>query len=175
MNYYNSNYNNFNNYDFKFNSTSNLSELSHLYENSIHEQLTKCRYQVLREKEIVSKYGSIVYGIDHLIIGSDFIISIQNKWKNSKPSLNHINHFIKATERIGCIENKCYLGIYLSKMPLTSYDKSAFEYENSKSYTNKFIEINSDTEQKLIYELSLTLYNYNIYFYESDGSTIMLE
>jgi len=116
-----------------------------------------------------------VYGIDHLIIGSDFIVSIQDKWKNSKPTLNDINHFIKATKRIGYIENKCYLGIYLSNMPLTSIAKSALKYENTKSYINKFIEINSDTEQKLIYELSSVLYNYNIYFYESDGCIIMLE
>lgn len=142
MNYYNSNYNN---YNFKFNSTSNLYELGYSFENSIHEQISKCKYQVLREKEIVSKYGSIIYGIDHLIIGSDFIISIQDKWKKSKPTLNDINHFIKAIERIGYIENKCYLWIYLSKMPLTSYAKSAFEYENIKTCVNKFIEINSDT------------------------------
>jgi hypothetical protein len=171
MNYNNSNYNS----NFKSNSTSKFVVLDHSLENSIHEQISKCEYQVLREKEIVSKYGNIAYGIDHLIIGSNFIVSIQDKWKNSKQSLNHINHFIKATERIGCIENKYYLGIYLSKMPLTSNAKSAFEYENTKSNVNKFIEINSDTEQKIINKLSSTLYNYKIYFYESDGSTIMLE
>lgn len=60
-------------------------------------------------------------------------------------------------------------------MPLTSNVKSAFEYENAKSNVNKFIEINSDTEQKIINKLNSTLYNYKIYFYESDGSTIILE
>lgn len=76
------------------------------FEDTIHNLISQCEYKVLREKEIVSKYGSIAYGIDHLILTDHFVITIQDKWKKSKPTLQDANHFIKASERISNIEKK---------------------------------------------------------------------
>ena len=126
------------------------------------------------EKEIVIKYGNIVNGIDHLILTEYFVITIQDKWKNTKPTLNDANHFIKATERIGEIEKKSYSGIYLSKLPLTSYAIKAFNFDNSYS-SNKFYSIYGETTNDIEKKLTKKLYELKIYFYEPDGSAIMLE
>ena len=144
------------------------------FEDTIHNLISQCRYKVLREKEIVSKYGSVAYGIDHLILTKHFVITIQDKWKKSKPTLQDANHFIKASERISNIEKKSYLGIYLSKMPLTSYAIKAFEFDNTHS-SNKFYSIYSEIFDIIEKKLSTKLYEFGIYFYEPDGSTIMIE
>lgn len=149
------------------------SQLGLQFEDTIHNLISQCRYKVLREKEIVNKYGSIVNGIDHLILTEHFVITIQDKWKISKPTLQYVNHFTKASKRISDIEKKNYLGIYLSKMPLTSYAIKAFEFDNTYS-SNKFCSIHSEIVDDIEKELAIKLYELGIYFYEQDGSTIML-
>ena len=144
------------------------------FEDYIHNNISQCKYPVLREKDVVNEYGKISYGVDHLIKGPNYNISIQDKWKNSKPTLADINHFIKATERISEIDNKYCIGIYLTKLPLTSYARNAFDHENSFS-RNKFIEICFDSQHDIMNNLSKLLYSLEIYFYEPDGSAIMLE
>jgi hypothetical protein len=155
------------------NSFQTPSELGFAFENLIHNEISQCGYQVLREKDIINKYGPIAFGIDHLIIGPNFIVSIQDKWKITKPQINDINHFIMASTRVGQIENKKCLGIYLSKAPLTTYAKSAFEHDN-KIQQNKYIDIYSDNQTQIIKKLTKILYIYGIYFFEPDGSVIML-
>lgn len=147
--------------------------LGYQFEDIIHNLISQCEFIVLREKEITNKYGKIVYGIDHLILTNQFIITIQDKWKNTKPTLQDVNHFIKATERVGEIEKKCYLGIYLSKLPITSYANTAFNFDNSYS-SNKFYSIHNEKINEIKKNLSDKLYELGIYFYEQDGSIIML-
>lgn len=147
--------------------------LGYQFEDTIHNLILQCEYKVLREKEIINKYGKIVKGIDHLILTEQFVITIQDKWRNSKPTLNDVNHFIKATERIGEIEKKSYLGIYLSKLPLTSFADKAFDFDN-KCQSNKFYSIHSDTINIIKNNLTTKLYEFGIYFYEPDGTAIML-
>lgn len=58
-------------------------------------------------------------------------------------------------------------------MPLTSYAIKAFEFDNTNS-SNKFCSIHSDIIDIIEKELAIKLYEFGIYFYEPDGSTIML-
>lgn len=113
------------------------------FEDTIHTLISQCEHEILRDKEITDKYGPLVYGIDHLILTEHFVITIQDKWKKTKPTLHDANHFIKATERVGEMENKKYFGIYLSKMPLTSYAIDAFNFDNGCS-SNKFYSIHDE-------------------------------
>lgn len=147
--------------------------LGYQFENIIHNLISQCEYKVLREIEIKNKYSSIAYGIDHLILADHSIITIQYKWKKSKPTLQDINHFIKASERISIMEGKKYLGIYLSLMPLTSYAIKAYEFENIQSL-NKFYSIHSEKIDIIKNNLTSKLYEFGIYFYEPDGTIIML-
>lgn len=149
-------------------------QLGKKFEDEIHQLIIQTNYPVFRENEIIKKYDKSVYGIDHLIQTSFFIVTIQDKWRQVKPTLNEINHFLMATRRISKIENKSYLAIYLSKLPPTSNAKLAISFDNSNSY-NEIITINGDSHELLKIKLSILLYKYKIYFYDYDDSAIMLD
>lgn len=149
-------------------------QLGYKFEDDVHELISQSNYQVLREKEIVNKYSVLSYGIDHLIYLPNLIICIQDKWRDTKPSLSDINHFIKSLENIHIKENyiKC-IGIYLSKSPITKYGLEAFEFENNKG-NNYFLSIHEESMEIILNKLTVLFYQNDIFFYEPDGSTIML-
>ena len=153
---------------------SSRQQLGYIFEENIHNLILQTIYEVLGEKQIIKKYGKLYYGIDHIINVSEYIICIQDKWRDTKSQLSDINHFIKSTEKISDVENKRCIGIYLSKLPLTKGALDAFEYENIK-LKNKFMSLSNDNMNKLLLELSYLLYSNQIYFYECDGSSIMLD
>lgn len=148
-------------------------QLGYFFEDSVHELISQSNYQVLREKEIVDKYSVLSNGIDHLIYLPEYIICIQDKWRDTKASLSDINHFIKSVENIHVRENykKCNC-LYLTKLPITKGALDAFEYENNKGINN-FISIYDDNMDLLLNKLTTLFYLSNIYFYEPDGSVIM--
>ena len=149
-------------------------QLGYLFEDCVHELISHSNFQVLREKEIVEKYSNLSYGIDHLIYLQDFIICIQDKWRDIKSSLSDINHFIKCVENIHVKENnkKC-IGIYLSKIVITKGGVDAFEFENRKN-CYYFLSLYDDNIKMLLNKLTKFLYDMtNVYLYELDGSAIM--
>ena len=148
-------------------------QLGYLFEDKVHELISQCNYQVIREKEIVNKYSVLSNGIDHIVYLSDYIICIQDKWRDTKSSLSDINHFIKSVENIYIKENykKC-IGLYLTKVPITKGASNAFEYENSKGI-NYFLSINDDNMDLLLNKLTTLFYLSGIFFYEPDGCVIM--
>lgn len=148
-------------------------KLGYIFENTVHNLISQTNYKVLREKDIIKKYGIIYYGIDHIINLQEYVICIQDKWRDTKSTLSDVNHFIKTIEKIGDAENKRCIGIYLSKLSITKNAFDAFEYENIKM-KHKFISLSNDNMDKLLYELTYLFYSNQIYFYENDGSTIML-
>ena len=148
-------------------------QLGYVFENHIHQIITLTYYPVLTEKEIVNKYSRLSFGIDHLIYLPDYIICIQDKWRDTKSPLSDINHFIKCVENIYIRENykKC-IGIYLSKMPITEGAQQSFSFENSKGLCY-FISLHDEYINRLINKLTNLFYSNNIFFYEPDGSAIM--
>lgn len=149
-------------------------QLGNLFEDRVHQLITQTNYQVLREKDIVNKYSSLSYGIDHLMYLPEYIICIQDKWKDTKSSLPDINHFIKGVENVCIRENykKC-IGIYLTKVPITKGGLEAFDFENKKG-TNYFISIYEEDMEMALHKLTKLFYDHYIFFYEPDGSAIML-
>ena len=143
-------------------------------EKRIHDVLLKTNLIIYNENDIIKKYGKICYGIDHLVYYNDIIIGIQDKWRDSKPNLSDINHFIKSIERISKFENIKCIGIYMSKCPLTQGATNSFDYENINS-SNKFFTLHHIHKEILIRKLIELFYENNIYLYESDGSSIMIE
>jgi hypothetical protein len=163
----NSNKNLFSNkYSKKFNYT---------IENLLYNDIVQCRYEVIQKKDIISKYNISINGFNNIILGPNFIITIQDKWVKTEPSQNEIINFIKATKQIGLFEpHKYCLGIFISKIPISPYNLLFFEQENL-SQVNKFISIQSNTEKQVLQELRKILYTYGIYYYELDGSVVMLD
>ena len=145
----------------------------YIFEDKVHELISQTNNQVLREKEIIKKYGILSYGIDHLIYTSEYIICIQDKWRETKSSLHDINHFLKSVEKVSEAENKRCIGIYMTKVPVTKGGLEAFDSENKKQ-SNLFVSFHDEDMDKILKKLSELLYLNHIYFYESDGSIIML-
>ena len=153
----------------------NLSQQNgYLFEKKVHDTLAQTNYLILKENDIIRKYGKLCFGIDHLIYCREIIIGIQDKWTESKPSLSQINHFVSSLKKIGNFEKKKLFGIYLSKLPITSGAISSFDYENSNS-SNYFTNINDCEQEKLLKKLIKLFYLNDIYLYEYDGSIIMLD
>ena len=142
-------------------------------EERIHDILIKTNLVVYREKDIIKKYGKLYYGIDHLIYNDNFIIGIQDKWTDKKPSLSQVNHFIKSLEKIGTIENTYCIGIYMSKVPITSGALASFGYENSNS-SNKFFNLDNPDKETLINNLMHLFYQNEIYLFDGDDSCVMI-
>ena len=148
-------------------------QLGYLFEDKVHELISQSYYQVIREKEIVNRYSVLSNGIDHIVYLFDYIICIQDKWRDTKSSLSDINHFIKSVENIYIKENykKC-IGLFLTKIPITKGATNAFEYENSKGI-NYFLSINDNNMDLLLNKLTTLFYLSGIFFYEPDGCVIM--
>lgn len=144
-----------------------------LFEDEVHELLVQTKLPVLREKDIVKKYGQNVKGIDHLITHSEYIICIQDKRTSSSPVLSVVNHFIQCVESISWKENKKCIGIYLTKQGLTGPARVSFSDVNSRN-KNLFIELYDNNLSKLKYKLLELFYSNHIYLYESDDCLYML-
>lgn len=152
-----------------------MSEDGRIFENKIHSIISQSLYTVYREKDIRSIYGSNISGIDHLIIGGDICIGIQDKYvKCKKPCIVDVNHFKACISDLSKITGKKILGIYLSLLEPTSPAKKSIELENIFS-DNYFIFINEKDENLLINKLIKTLYNYEVYLYDSDSDLQMIE
>lgn len=143
------------------------------FEDEIHELLVQTRLQVLREKDIVRKYGSNLKGIDHLVYTIGYIICIQDKVTSYSPTLSLVNHFIQCVENIGYKEGVRCVGIYLTKLSLTSPAKLALLDANKRN-VNYFVEIQAEDLAHLKYKLLSILYDNQINLYESDDSLYML-
>ena len=149
-------------------------QLGFLFQNKIHDLISQTNYQVLEEKEIVKKYSRLTFGIDHIINSYNYIFCIQDKWSDKKSSLSDINHFVKCVEVLQSQENykKC-IGIYLTKIPITSDAQDAFNFENYKGY-NYFLSLYDNDMKEISKKLTNLLYSYGVFFYECDGSSIMI-
>lgn len=150
-----------------------LQRLGYVFEDQIHEILVQTKLIVLREKDVVRKYGLHVKGIDHLIYHNDYIICIQDKTENKNIVLSTINHFITCVESVSHRENKKCIGIYLSKCGLTGPARISFYDANSRN-KNLFLHLEDEDLSRLKYKLLELLYANQIYLYDSDDCSYML-
>lgn len=151
-------------------------ELGFHFEDQVHSLLTTTNQYVLREKEIVQKYGKLANGVDHLICINDqnkTIIAIQDKWRASSQQLHDINHFISCVRHIERTEQKYVIGIYVTKKPITSGAIQSLNEENK--ICNRYHHISNSNMNHVMHKLMCVLYYLGIYMYDPDGSTIMLD
>jgi len=149
-------------------------QFGYLFEEKIHNLISKTKYNVLTNKDITKKYNNILCsGIDYLINTTDYIICIQDKWRDTKSQLIGINHFLKSIEYIVEVEKKRCIGIYLTKTPITKSVADVFNNSNTKHSITCF-PIYDENQELLINKFSELLYSNQIYFYDSDDSLVML-
>jgi hypothetical protein len=150
-------------------------ELGFIFEDNNHILLQKTNQVVIREKDIVKKYGRLANGIDHMIFIKEcpnIIIAIQDKWRDTPSQLSDINHFIRCVNHIENIEDKYIFGIYVTKKKITKGAMESFENENK--ICKRFNYVFSDKMECVQYKLMSILYDLEVYMYDFDGSTIML-
>ncbi len=147
--------------------------LGYIFEDEIHELLVQTKLQVLREKDIVRKYGLNVKGIDHLVYHPDYIICIQDKTVSSSIVLSSVNHFINCVESISYSEAKKCIGIYLSKNGLTGPSRTAIQDANLRN-RNLFLHLEDEDLEYLKFKLLDLLYSNQIYIYDSEDCLFML-
>jgi hypothetical protein len=144
------------------------------FENFVLREISKCEYQVFTKTKIASEYAITKNHIKYMVLGTNFIVTIQSKWvDNSIPSPNEILNFIESTKHIGKLENKFYLGIFLSKLPISPNALLNLDQENLFP-PNRFVSINSTSDTHILSELKKILYDYRIWYYDSDGCVEML-
>ena len=144
------------------------------FENFIKHTLEMTRLPVLTEREVIKKFGKDITAIDHLIINDNYYIAFQDKWRNSKEGNSSINHFIQCVNTIKEISNKPCLAIYLSRLPITKVSQLAFDRQNSNNI-NYFISINNEDPLILYNDLMKFLYSNSIFYYDYDGTALMIE
>lgn len=113
-------------------------------ERKIHNSVLQIsqKIKIFRENDITRIYGNIAYGIDHLIYIDNYMICIQDKWENKKPSIRDINHFISAINMICNKTNKeLLLALFISKQKF------------SKTGTNIFIETNNNYSNDIYFNI----------------------
>jgi hypothetical protein len=152
-------------------------ELGIEFETQIHNLLKTTCQTVLREKDVINKYGKISSAIDHLLYEntpSSDIIVIQDKWRESSQQLSEINHFIHSVQHIERFEKKYVkAAIYLSRKKISSGAKLSIDTENQIKH--RYYNIYDDDMNIAQFKLTQMLYYLNIYTYEDDGSVIMLD
>jgi hypothetical protein len=145
------------------------------FEKSVHKCMSRLiTSRVLSESEIVTTYGSLGKGVDHLIISGNTIVCIQDKWRSMTISVSMMRNFIASALSIKNTKqhethNLCF--IFLSKSSFSPDAKKVMQEEINKGY--KFITIESTDQDYIKEKLLEHLHFMSIYQYEHDGSCIM--
>lgn len=83
---------------------------------------------VLREGEIIKKYGKELSGVDVLVETDSKRIYVQCKWEASTPSIRDINHFVATCESISQKAGyKKFQAYFLSRCPSSMSGMMALE------------------------------------------------
>ena len=104
-----------------------------LLEKKIDAELKKLNIfdRVLSEKEIVRQFGQTFYGIDHLIIINNMLITIQDKWETTSPDKQQISDFINVTEKMKDKMNfELLCALFVSKLKMTTNGNEKIESAN---------------------------------------------
>ena len=121
-------------------------KLGYLLEEKISTDLKKLNIfdTILNEKETVKLFGKTFYGIDHVVILQNKLITIQDKWENTTPDKQQISDFINVTEKIKSkLDKELLCAIFASKMKMTPNGKEKLEHENKKYTEDIYLSISS--------------------------------
>jgi len=144
------------------------------FEETVGNLLKKTKAQIMNEREIRQKYGNHNSAVDHMIDFENERFFIQDKWRDSKPSISDIHHFIQVVNNISQDSKKKCNAIYLSKMPLTKGGINAFSEENLKQNKIYFDSISSEHQESAIHKFSEFIYRKGIWCYDNEGCIEML-
>lgn len=143
------------------------------FEKINHEFIKQSDKHIMSETEIKQNYGQHITGIDHKIESDDYIILIQDKWQQTKPSNSQANHFINCVNFIQKQTTKKIFGIYLSNLEPSKYAYESFK--NSETTKCKYMAINGKTQNIVRHKLMEFLYSIKIYFYDDyDNNCVVM-
>lgn len=131
--------------------------------------------KILDKNEIYYYHNELNNYIDFMIICQDYNICIKDFWTFNNINQNTIKTYIDGSVHFNRNSNKKTYFILLKKNIEKKYNQkyNLNDYKNKDSEYLYIIEKNSI--EKLINHFSLLMYSNGIFFYESDGSAIMLD
>lgn len=144
------------------------------YNLNICQILAKTNKQILNNNDLVKYYGDNIKYIMCAMLVNDIIIAFYDNINILQPTTDDVTLFINSLKFINNKEQKKCVGIYLSRLPLTT---NAMKMFNNINKSNIFCcsNICDQSHDLMLQKLFIILYENNIYFYEDDESCYMLE
>ena len=139
-----------------------------LFESYIESILLKTNNKVYSEKDIKKKFNYIT-SIDHILENNNLILCFQDKCTSKNITNCQINHFISGIKQLQQVypPNYIFIGIYLSKSKLSQPAKVIAKNHNLIYICDNNIEL-------IYYKLIQYLYSLNIFLYDKDNDSIMI-
>ena len=144
------------------------------FENLIHDFLLHTRHILLRENDIVKKFGKSFYGIDHMILSHDknLCVVIQDKWIEKPVNIKDLSYFLNTIDLLKKLDSTIFVvGIFISKYGLSN---PAIERSINHNMSSHFYDVANTSILEIKKKLFKVLHSYEIYFYENDGCCVML-
>lgn len=106
---------------------------------------------IMREGQLIKNYGKEFYGIDHYLMVGNYIITIQDKWEITNPSIAQVDQFISVTEQLVKLTGKELLcALFVSKIQMTPNGLQKLTNINNDNLCDKYLSIHADTFDTLI-------------------------
>jgi hypothetical protein len=137
--------------------------------NSLKLLLEKTKYKIINSFTINILFPELNNFVDLILETDTNIICFKDFWKINNLTNDIINNYLIGSEQININKNKKFIFIILIK----NYTK--FYYEDNNLNSKNIYIINNFIQYKILNKISLLLYLNNIYFYDNEGDTIMLE
>jgi hypothetical protein len=131
-------------------------------------------YNVLNKQQIQMIYPELSGYVDLILFHNDFNICVKDYWTWNNITDEIIKTYQTSSINFNTRTDKKFYFILLKKN--TSKKNQGYNILDYKNPHSDFLyQIEKNSIEKLLKHFSVLLYSSNIYFYEPDGSTIMLE
>ena len=132
--------------------------------------IEKTRFQVLNKQQINLYFPYLNNFVDLILVTEHNYICIKDFWTFNNLNQDILNNYIGGSEQVNTNSNEKFIFILFNKNNKIINN----EYKNNLINKNIFI-LQKNSCDKLLSEFSYLLYSNQIYFYESDLDSIMLE
>lgn len=122
----------------------------------------------MREIECTRQFGE--KGIDHAILGDDFIVCIQDKWLSKTVCDKDATYFVGCCKRIEEKIKMQVVMIFLSNMGLSRVAYPKYFGENCQHRYQVF----SENPEEILNGLHKILHSYGIYMWEDQNICVMM-
>jgi hypothetical protein len=149
-----------------------------IFENEIHNFLSKTRYDLLLNETQIRKIDNTITAIDHLLVSNNIYFCFQDKRIKTNISNSNFNHFVKCVEKVSAkINHSCKIyAVYISFTDFSSIANKQFEEENVKYLGGnniEYIKIIANNKDVIINYLHHFLHNNQVFLYDKTDCVML--